>query len=142
MRAGGWWWWGVTDGIVNPGPCAMSRGIKIIPDLALRPGLEASCSAPYPTQKLTRWSIQCKHQAQVTLSSILEATDAGYSGNFRRFMNLGTFVRIFLMRTISSSKPLSGQEGNYGPQVISGETEAQGRPITCPEKLAKPDLRS
>lgn len=133
---------GVTDGIVNPGPCAMSRGIKIIPDLAPKPGLEASCSAPYPTQKLTRWSTQCKYQAQATLSSILEATDAGYSGNFRRFMNLGAFLRIFLMRTISSSKPLSGQEGNHGPQVISGEIEAQERPITWPEKLAKPDLRS
>lgn len=40
--------WG-TDGIIKPGPCAMTRGIKIIPDLAPR---APPCSAHYPPKRL------------------------------------------------------------------------------------------
>lgn len=60
---------GGTDGIVKPGPCAMTRGVKIIPDLAPRAWPEASCSALCPTQKPTRGPTRRKLQARTPLSS-------------------------------------------------------------------------
>lgn len=51
-------WRGRTDGIAEPRPCAMNRGIKIIPDLALRDWPRGLQFCPEPHPKATRWPAQ------------------------------------------------------------------------------------
>lgn len=53
------------------------------------------------------------------------------------FRRSRTSIKIFM---INSSKTCSGQKGNHDPQVINEKNKAWGGQMTCPEKVAGPDL--
>lgn len=106
---------GGTDGFVKPGLCAMTRGIKIIPDLAPRAWSKGFLSAPAPPKSPPNSNSRLYPRGH--RRCIVR--------NFQKIHEFKRLILIFLiMRTVSSSIPFSGQEGNHCPHVINGETEA------------------
>lgn len=103
--------------MVKPGPCAMNRGIKIIPDLSPRAWRCSGLCSPCPPALLPT-PPKSPPDGPPTANSRPHprGTDTGYSGIFRRLTNLGAFIRGFpIMRTITPQTPFRTQRESWSP---------------------------